>query len=759
MILFPKNEIKLEFDNELSKNIISESEFFHDNTLLVSYNLNRLEQAPKLNDLSTVGVIAKIVHKIDLPNGKTRVIIQGLRRAYIHEYLNFNRQEEILETIVSNVSKLKISSKEEEVWIKKLYKELEDCIHTVPYISNSFLADISSIRSLEDMTDLIVPNLPLSYERLLEYLKEFDCVRRFEMILEDIYQEKEKFDIEKSIDLKVKQGIEDTQKQYLLREKIKMLQQELGDSNLVGGDVDFLTNALQQLDAPKYVIERLEEEVQRYERMGTSFEASIVRNYIDYLLKLPWNKRTIDNDDLHDVMNTLNKVHSGIDEVKNRVVEYLAVKKMSNNVQSPVICLVGPPGVGKTTLAYNIAHSLGRKFVKITVGGVNDPAEIVGHRRTYLGAAPGRIIQGLKRCQSSNPVFLIDEIDKMGKDIKGDPVNVLLEVLDKTQNKHFSDNYIEEEYDLSDVMFIVTANKIEDIPIPLKDRLEIITIDGYTEKEKLEICMQHIIPNICLEHKLNINYVEFSKEALLSIIRFYTKEAGVRELERQVSKIIRKIVKTVVVNNIKLNSIKITEDNIEKYLGHKKVNSFIPTAPLVGKVYSLAYTLTGGDIFPVEVSYYKGSGNLILTGTAGNELRESTLVALNYIRANAGKFGITIEELLNNDIHVHLPRYDVLKEGPSIGTTIATAIISSFKKETVSNDFAMTGELTLLGDVLSVGNIENKIEVAIKNKIKVLFVPTGNYDEINKLSKEDIKGIEILFVDNYEQIYERIYEK
>lgn len=757
-ILFPKSEVKLEFDNEISKNIISEAEFFHDNTILISYNLNKLEQAPKLSDLSNVGVIAKIIHKIDLPNGKTRVIIKGISRAFIHEYLNLNRPDEILESIISNVSNPMVSNQEEEILIKKLYRELEECVHTVPYISNSFLTDIANINNLEDMTDLIVPNLPLSYERLLEYLKEFDSIRRFEMLLADIYSEKQKCDIEKNIDLKIQRGIEDNQKQYLLREKIKMLQEELGDSSLINDDISVLTSAVKKLDAPDYVIERLQEEIRRYENMTASFEFGVVRNYIDYLLKLPWNKKTIDNNNLHDVMCTLNQKHYGIDEAKSRIIEYLAVKRMSNNVNSPVLCLIGPPGVGKTTFAYNLANSINRKFVKITVGGVNDPAEIVGHRRTYIGAAPGRIIQGLKRCGSSNPVFLIDEIDKMGKDVKGDPVNVLLEVLDKTQNKHFSDNYIEEEYDLSDVMFIVTANKVEDIPPALKDRLEIIYIDGYTESEKLQICKKHIIPNICLEHNLNIDYVNFSEDAIVEIIRYYTQENGVRELERQISKIIRKIVKSIVINNIKVSSIKITLDNISKYLGKRIVNYLSITQPMIGKAYALAYTLNGGDIFAVEVNYFNGSGNLNLTGNVGREIKESALVAFNYIKAHAAEFGIDVKELINNDIHINLPRYDISKDGSSIGVCLATAIISIFKKQIIPNNISMTGEISLLGEILPVGNIENKVEVALKNKIDTLFIPKANIKEIENISKEQLNNIEIIPVENYKEIFERIYK-
>ena len=754
-VLFPKNEIKLEFDNELSKNIISESEFFHDNNILISYNINKLEKAPKTRDLSNVGVIAKIIHKIDLPNGKTRVIIKGIKRVFIHEYLNIDRPNEILESIVSEVINENIPVREEDILIKKLYRELEECVHTVPYISNSFLTEITNVNNLDDMTDLITPNLPLSYERLLEYLKEFNSVHRLEMLLEDIYSEKQKFNIEKDIDLKIQQGIEDTQKQYLLREKIKALREELGDT-CIDSDVEKLSKLINELNAPEYIIERLKEELNRYENMSTSFESSVVRNYIGYLLKLPWNNKTDDKSNLNEVINNLNKKHFGIETVKNRIIEYLAVKKMSNNVNSPIICFVGPPGVGKTTLAYNIADSIGRKFVKISVGGISDPAELVGHRKTYIGAYPGRIIQGLKKCQSSNPVFLIDEIDKMGKDMKGDPANVLLEILDKNQNKHFSDNYIEEEYDLSDVMFIATANDASNIPNILRDRLEIIYIDGYTKKEKLEIAKKYIIPIICSSYNLDKNYIDFKDDALEEIIKYYTKEEGVRELERKITSIIRKIIKTIVVNNIKVSSIRITKENVAKYLGPRIIKYSVIDNSYIGKVNSLGYTLNGGDLFPVEVNYYKGQGNLVLTGNLGIELKESALIALDYIKSS-NDFGIDIDDLIKNDIHVNLPNYEITKDGPSIGVSIATGIISAFKKKIVPSDISMTGELSLLGEVLPVGNIKEKLETAVNNGIKTLFVPSGNCEELSNMSKELLNNIEIIFVKNYSEIYERIF--
>ena len=754
-VLFPKSEIKLEFGNELSKNIINEAEFFHDGNILVTCVANPLEETVKKNNLLKVGVISKIVRKIDLPNGNTRVILKGISRALVEQYLNVET-DEIMESIISFPSKIEITKEKEEVYIQKLLKELDSYIEDVPSISNSFLSDIINNHSLEDITDLIIPHIPVNQDRLLEYLKEMNCLRRFEMILADIYREKEKFSIETNIDLKVQQGIDNKQREYLLREKLQLLKDELGDTSLVESDIKTLKEQLEKLNAPDNIKKRLAEEIKKYEWMNSSFESSIVRNYIDCLLKLPWNEVTEDKEDLKEVLESLNNLHYGMEEVKDRIIEYLAVKKVSKTLSSPVICLVGPPGTGKTTLAYIIAKSMDRNFVKISLGGVNDPAEIIGHRRTYLGAAPGKIIQGMKKAKSSNPVFLIDEIDKMISNIKGDPANALLEVLDPVQNKHFSDLYVEEEYDLSNVIFIVTANKKEDIPFPLRDRLEMIELSGYSVIEKIEICKKHIIPTILEELELNKKYIAFDDDAIYEVIKYYTKEAGVRELQRQISKIIRKIVKVIMFNSIKVNTVKITSDNIEKYLGPRKFVDNVLTKNESGKVLAVSYNAYGPSLFPIETTYYKGSGNLIVTGNLGNVFKESAFVALNYIRSNSDKFGIPIQKLLENDIHIHVNNLDVSKDGPSASLAIATSIISAFNKKEISESITMTGELTLLGEVLPVGNILQKIEVAIQNNIKTIFIPSANENDLKNMPEEYKNKIDIIFAESYEQVFENL---
>ena len=629
IILLPNNDIRLEFDNDVSKNIIDIAELFHDNNILVVSQNDPLEESPNISELPKMGVISKISHKMELPNGKTRIIITGIKRAKIYEYLNLNKTSEVLEAIASEIIDEKIDEKEEKILTRKLYRELEKYIKLVPYTSNSVLSQIINITDLSKITDIVVPNLPIDLDRMQKYLKETSSYKRLKMILEDIYSDEEMFEIEKKLDIQIREELDNTQKEYMLREKIKLMKRELGESNLKDEEVDSLKEKINKLKAPINIKNRLKKELNRLESLSQmSPEINIVENYINWLLELPWSEETIDNNDLNIVKNNLDKSHYGLEKVKNRIIEYLAVKQMTNSLRGPIICLSGPPGVGKTSLAFSIASAINRNFVKMSVGGVNDESEIKGHRRTYIGASPGRIIQGMKKAKSINPVFLIDEIDKMTKDIKGDPASVLLEVLDPEQNKYFSDNFIEEEYDLSKVMFVATANYIENIPEPLKDRMEIIELTGYTEFEKLDIAKKHLIPKSIKEHGINNTNIEFDDDVLLFIIRHYTKEAGVRELERLISSIIRKVVMNMIKKNDNELVFKITKNNIDSYLGKKKYSfNTNENSYQIGVVNGLAYTSYGGDTLPIEVSFYKGKGNLSLTGSLGDVMKESAQIA------------------------------------------------------------------------------------------------------------------------------------
>lgn len=760
IVLLPNNDIRLEFDNSTSKNIIDVSEMFHDSNILVISNPDLIEEEPDLKKLPKLGVIAKINNRMDLPNGKTRVVISGIRRARVHELLNTNKQFDIMESIVSNIENIKIDPNEENILVKKLCRELEKFVKVVPTMSNSLLATISTINNLSKLTDIVAPFLPLSLNRLNEYLLENDSKKRCEYLLSDIYRETQMYEIEKEIDLKVKQSIDESQKEFILREKIKTIKEELGDTNSKDIEIDIIREKISNLNIPQKVEERIENELKKYELLSSlSPETSVVKNYIDWLVSLPWNTYTEDNKNLKEVKEKLDKTHYGLEKIKKRIIEHLAVKQMSSDIKSPIICLVGPPGVGKTSLANSIAKAINRNFVKISVGGINDEAEIIGHRKTYLGSSPGRIIQMMKKAKSSNPVFLIDEVDKMTKDIKGDPASALLEVLDPEQNKTFSDNYIEEEFDLSKVMFILTANYLENIPEELRDRLEIININGYTEYEKLDICKKHIIKKSLKEHGLTKELINFSDEVILKIIRNYTKEAGVRELTRQIDTVIRKIVTSIVVNNIKVNELNITLDNLEQYLGKEKYHvSNINNDSKVGVVNGLAYTNYGGDVLPIEVTYFKGNGELKLTGSLGNVMKESALIALDYIKSNAKKFDINYDKLVQNDIHIHVPEGAIPKDGPSAGIALTTALISAFTDKLVSSKLAFTGEITLRGEVLKIGGLKEKCIGAYRNNIEKIIIPYDNESDLDEIPKEIKEKIKFVTVKNYEEVSKEVWK-
>ena len=727
-----------------------------------TFNINPdlIEEEPDLKKLPKLGVIAKINNRMDLPNGKTRVVISGIRRARVHELLNTNKQFDIMESIVSNIENIKIDPNEENILVKKLCRELEKFVKVVPTMSNSLLATISTINNLSKLTDIVAPFLPLSLNRLNEYLLENDSKKRCEYLLSDIYRETQMYEIEKEIDLKVKQGIDESQKEFILREKIKTIKEELGDTNSKDIEIDIIREKISNLNIPQKVEERIENELKKYELLSSlSPETSVVKNYIDWLVSLPWNTYTEDNKNLKEVKEKLDKTHYGLEKIKKRIIEHLAVKQMSSDIKSPIICLVGPPGVGKTSLANSIAKAINRNFVKISVGGINDEAEIIGHRKTYLGSSPGRIIQMMKKAKSSNPVFLIDEVDKMTKDIKGDPASALLEVLDPEQNKTFSDNYIEEEFDLSKVMFILTANYLENIPEELRDRLEIININGYTEYEKLDICKKHIIKKSLKEHGLTKELINFSDEVILKIIRNYTKEAGVRELTRQIDTVIRKIVTSIVVNNMKVNELNITLDNLEQYLGKEKYHvSNINNDSKVGVVNGLAYTNYGGDVLPIEVTYFKGNGELKLTGSLGNVMKESALIALDYIKSNAKKFDINYDKLAQNDIHIHVPEGAIPKDGPSAGIALTTALISAFTDKLVSSKLAFTGEITLRGEVLKIGGLKEKCIGAYRNNIEKIIIPYDNESDLDEIPKEIKEKIKFVTVKNYEEVSKEVWK-
>ena len=565
-------------------------------------------------------------------------------------------------------------------------------------------------------------------------------------------------ELEQKIESEVEKELSDSQKEYYLREKIRLMQEELGDVNSKDSEVEKYYKKLAKLKCSKKIKDKIKREIDRYNNLNSnSPELGMIREYIEWMISLPWNIYTKDTQNLSKVKETLDQSHFALEDVKERILEYLAVKENTNNLRSPILCLVGPPGVGKTSLALSIAKSLNRKTAKISVGGINDEAEIVGHRRTYIGAIPGRIIQGIRKAGTSNPVFIIDEIDKMTKDIKGDPASALLEVLDPEQNDKFFDHYIEEDYDLSQVMFIATANYIEQIPYELRDRLEIIDISSYTEYEKLDIAKNHLIPKEIEEHGLTTLQVQISDDAIMHLIRNYTKEAGVRELQRMIASLLRKIVKNLLLNESEL-FYHIDKNEIEKYLGKTKY-SFTEKLDesQVGVVNGMAYTIFGGDILPIEANLFKGKGNLVLTGSLGDVMQESCHIALDYIKSNMNLFKIDAKLFEENDIHIHVPEGAVNKDGPSAGVTITTTLISLFTNKQVNSDIAMTGEITLRGRVLPIGGLKEKIIGAHRANIKKVFIPKENERDLDEIPENIKSDIKFIVVKNYLDIYKELF--
>ncbi len=755
MVLFPYNEVRIEIETTEDKKLISLAESCYDNKILIVNPKDNLEISPEIDDLPNYGIVGKIRMKLEMPNGKTRIIIYGESRVKIFAY---SKDDDIYEALFSPLPKEELSPREEMAYVRALNKHIDVYVREVPYMSNTILSQAAGINDIDKLTDVVVLYLPINSERKQEYLKENSATLRVKMILDDINSDIEILKLEQDIEASVATSLEESQKEFVLREKIKAIKKELGEESQ--SEIDILREKIDDLECPKKVKDKLYVELNKYE-VGNSIspETGMIRNYIDWLLSLPWSKTTEDRKDLTKVREILDSTHYGLENVKDRVIEYLAVKQNTNNLRSPIICLVGPPGVGKTTFAKNIAKSLNRKVTKISVGGINDEAEIIGHRRAYVGAAPGLIIQGMKKAGTKNPVFIIDEIDKMTKDIKGDPASSLLEVLDKEQNKYFVDHYIEEEFDLSSVMFIATANYLYQIPEELRDRLEIIELSSYTEYEKLDIAKRHLIIDQKKEHGLKEDDVEFSDEAILSLIRNYTKESGVRELDRLIATILRKIVKKIVVDKEK-KTYKITENDLEEYLGIKKyLYNDNQEEDRVGIVNGLAYTIYGGDILPIEATMFDGKDELILTGSLGEVMQESAKIALDFVKSNYKKFNIDIDKLVNKTIHIHVPEGAIQKEGPSAGVALVTVLISLLTELPISSKISMTGEITLTGRVLPIGGLKEKVIGAYRARVNKIFIPRENEKDLKEIPDDIKNNIDFVLVDNYIDIYKEIGEK
>lgn len=753
MVIFPNNEVRIEYDNSYDKQMIDIVERIEDNLMII---INPIDDGnSSVTSFPKYGVLGRLKLKMNVPNGKTRIVIEGIERVEVSAFIedgNFYR---------ADYKEVDILEREDaSSYFNILMKSLEVYISKVPYMGNAIMSQLNGIDNLNDLCDLIASFLPINYDDKKKYITTIDPVLRAKYLMEDMNRDLKFVELEQKIEAEVEKELNDTQKEYFLREKIKLMQKELGETNNKDSEVEMLTKKISKLKCNSKVKEKIKRELNRYDSLNSnSPEVGMIREYLDWMIHLPWNHYTKDTNDLVRVKRILDSSHYSLEEVKDRILEYLAVKQNTNNLRSPIICLVGPPGVGKTSLAISIAKSLNRKIAKISVGGINDEAEIVGHRRTYIGANPGRIIQGIRKAGTTNPVFIIDEIDKMTKDIKGDPASSLLEVLDPEQNNKFSDHYIEEEFDLSQVMFIATANYVEQIPYELRDRLEIIELSSYTEYEKLDIAKNHLIPRELEEHGLTSLQVQITDSAIMTLIRNYTKEAGVRELERMIATLFRKIVKKLLLSN-EVAFYEIDNEMVEELLGKKKF-TYMETFSddEVGVVNGMAYTVFGGDILPIEATLFKGKGDLALTGSLGDVMQESCHIALNYIKSNATKFGINSDIFEKNDIHIHVPEGAVNKDGPSAGITITTTLISLFINKKVPKSIAMTGEITLRGKVLAIGGLKEKVIGAHRVGIKTIYVPEENEKDLDDIPDEIKKDIRFIFVKNYSELFESIFKK
>ncbi|PEI87489.1 endopeptidase La [Bacillus pseudomycoides] len=706
---------------------------------------------PKEDDIYSVGTVAKVKQMLKLPNGTLRVLVEGLHRAEIVEFIE---EENAIQVSIQTVTEEEEGDLEEKALMRTLLEHFEQYIKVSKKVSNETFATVVDVEEPGRLADLISSHLPIKTKQKQEILEIRSAKERLHTLISIIQDEQELLSLEKKIGQKVKRSMERTQKEYFLREQMKAIQTELGDKEGKGGEVEELREKIEEAGMPEETKKAALKELDRYEKLPvSSAESGVIRNYLDWLLVLPWTEATEDMIDLAHSETILNRDHYGLEKVKERVLEYLAVQKLTNSLKGPILCLVGPPGVGKTSLARSIATSLNRNFVRVSLGGVRDESEIRGHRRTYVGAMPGRIIQGMKKAKTINPVFLLDEIDKMSNDFRGDPSAALLEVLDPEQNHNFSDHYIEEPYDLSKVMFVATANTLASIPGPLLDRMEIISIAGYTEIEKVHIAREHLLPKQLKEHGLRKGNLQIRDEALLEIIRYYTREAGVRTLERQIAKICRKAAKIIVTEERK--RIIVTEKNITDLLGkHIFRYGQAETKDQVGMATGLAYTAAGGDTLAIEVSVSPGKGKLILTGKLGDVMKESAQAAFSYIRSRAEELHINSDFHEKNDIHIHVPEGAVPKDGPSAGITMATALISALTGVPVSKEVGMTGEITLRGRVLPIGGLKEKTLSAHRAGLTKIILPAENEKDLDDIPESVKENLTFVLVSHLDEVLE-----
>ncbi|ABV63124.1 MULTISPECIES: endopeptidase La [Bacillus] len=751
LLVYPTMVLHLDVGREKSVQALEQA-MMNDHMIFLATQREISIDEPGEEEIFKVGTYTKIKQMLKLPNGTIRVLVEGLNRAQIESYVEL---EDYTSVDIKELAEEELKDAEAEALMRTLLDHFDQYIKISKKISAETYATVTDIEEPGRMADIVASHLPLKLKDKQEVLETVDVKKRLNRVISLIHNEKEVLEIEKKIGQRVKRSMERTQKEYYLREQMKAIQKELGDKEGKTGEVSSLMSKIEESSMPDSVRETALKELNRYEKIpSSSAESSVIRNYIDWLIGLPWGIYTEDRLDLKIASEILDDEHHGLEKVKERVLEYLAVQKLTNSLKGPILCLAGPPGVGKTSLAKSIAKSLDRKFIRVSLGGVRDESEIRGHRRTYVGAMPGRIIRGMSKAGTMNPVFLLDEIDKMSSDFRGDPSSAMLEVLDPEQNHNFSDHYIEETFDLSQVLFIATANNLATIPGPLRDRMEIITIAGYTEVEKAEIVKDHLLPKQLKEHGLKKGNLQLREAAIYDTIRYYTREAGVRGLERQLAAICRKAARAIVAEDRK--RITVTEKNLSEFLG-KRLYRYgqAETTDQVGVVTGLAYTTVGGDTLSIEVSLSPGKGKLLLTGKLGDVMRESAQAAFSYIRSKADELNIDPNFNEKHDIHIHVPEGAVPKDGPSAGITIATALVSALTGRPVSKEVGMTGEITLRGRVLPIGGLKEKALGAHRAGLKTIILPKDNEKDIDDIPESVREGLTFIPVSHLDEVLEK----
>ncbi len=755
MAILPGMAVHFDVSREKSVNALEQAMVLDQKIFLVTQR-NPEEENPSLDDLYHMGVIAQIKQLIKLQNRVIRVLVEGQERAQLEEFV----QEESY--LLGRLSLPEQEQEPEDTIKEAMLRVIRDLLMRYSSVNTKLnketIRQLAETQDLGYMLDQIANNMPLSYEKKQRLLEAYDLSERYEEIAVILNNEIEVFRIRREFQEEVRKRIDQNQKEYILREQMKLIRRELGEDDSLS-DADRYQEELSKLRADKEVKEKIKKEIDRFRSMApNNSESAVARTYIETLLEMPWNKVTRDKKDLDEAERILNEDHYGLVKVKERILEFLAVRVWNQKGDSPIICLAGPPGTGKTSIAKSVAKALGKEYVRISLGGVRDEAEIRGHRRTYVGAMPGRIAAGLKNSGVKNPLMLLDEIDKVSSDYKGDTSAALLEVLDSEQNSKFRDHYIEIPLDLSQVLFITTANSIQDIPRPLLDRMEVIEITSYTENEKAHIAKEHLIEKQRKKHGLTPEQLSFSNKAVEKLIHSYTREAGVRSLERKIGEICRKAVRELMKNTDE--KIRITEGNLKKYLGKELyVFDVANEADEIGIVRGLAWTSVGGDTLQIEVNVMPGKGDVKLTGKLGDVMKESAQAGISYIRSVASKYGLSKDYFEKHDIHIHIPEGAVPKDGPSAGITMATAMLSAVTKKPVRAEVAMTGEITLRGRVLPIGGLKEKILAAKQANIKTVLVPEKNRRDIAEISQEILRGIEIVYVDTMEQVLERAIKK